>query len=96
MLTRKPSEYIIGDILRATEGNLAPVSCLEISTTSCPKIDSCPMALFWNNLHNAVIDYIDSITLADIIEKAKMSKRPSVTAIRANKSAGLKTAFSFI
>ncbi|MGI6772783.1 MAG: Rrf2 family transcriptional regulator [Clostridiales bacterium] len=71
MLTRKPSEYIIGDILRATEGNLAPVSCLEISTTSCPKIDSCPMALFWNGLHNAVIDYIDSITLADIIEKSK-------------------------
>lgn len=28
-LNRKPSEYKIGDILRLTEGTLAPVACLE-------------------------------------------------------------------
>ncbi|HOA33939.1 MAG: Rrf2 family transcriptional regulator [Clostridiales bacterium] len=71
MLTRKPSEYIIGDILRATEGNLAPVDCIEITDKSCPKLDSCPMALFWNGLHEAVLNYIDSITLADLIEKSR-------------------------
>ena len=27
-LTKKPSEYVIGDILRATEGDLSPIFCL--------------------------------------------------------------------
>lgn len=28
-LTRTPAEYTVGEILRVTEGSLAPVSCLE-------------------------------------------------------------------
>ena len=42
-LTRKPEEYTLGSILRAAEGSLAPVSCLDCTSGEiCPQIDSCP------------------------------------------------------
>ena len=34
-LTRKPEDYRIGEILRLTEGDLAPVSCLECGAKHC-------------------------------------------------------------
>ena len=41
-LTRKPEEYTLGEILRATEGNLAPASCLNCTNeTLCPQMGSC-------------------------------------------------------
>ena len=34
-LARHPSEYTVGDILRITEGSLAPVACLEHEPVDC-------------------------------------------------------------
>ena len=34
-LSRKPEEYKVGEILRVTEGTLAPVSCLDICYNYC-------------------------------------------------------------
>ena len=36
-LARSPKEYTIGDILRLTEGSLAPVACVEEGVENCPK-----------------------------------------------------------
>ena len=36
-LSKKPSEYTIGDILRATEGSLTPLNCLEESQSRFPR-----------------------------------------------------------
>ena len=41
-LTKAPSEYTIGDILRTTEGTLSPVSCLEDEENTCPRVSVCP------------------------------------------------------
>ena len=35
-LTREPDEYTVGEILRAAEGDLAPVACLENGARPCP------------------------------------------------------------
>ena len=40
-LARHPSEYTVGDILRITEGSLAPVACLEHEPVDCPRVDEC-------------------------------------------------------
>ena len=37
-LAKQPAQYTIGDILRATEGSFAPVSCLEHETNACPRV----------------------------------------------------------
>lgn len=68
-LAKSPSEYTVGDILRLTEGNLAPVSCLEQSVNTCKRKDFCDTLPIWEGLYNVINNYLDSITLQDIIDK---------------------------
>lgn len=65
-LIRKPSDYTVGDILRVTEGNLAPISCLQDSPNRCPRSSECTTLSFWEGLYKAITDYCDSVTLEDI------------------------------
>lgn len=59
-----PSEYKIGEILRASEGDLAPVSCVN---SFCPKKRDCGTFDFWNGLYKEINNYVDSKTLQDFI-----------------------------
>ena len=38
-LTRTPEEYTLGEILRLTEGTLAPVACLDCGTAPCDRAE---------------------------------------------------------
>lgn len=66
-LTMSPSEYTIGRILRLTETSLEPVGCIESGSTSCPKASECRTIGMWMKLGEIVNDYLDSITLADLL-----------------------------
>lgn len=70
-LLRKPEEYTIGDILRVTEGELAPVSCLESEAETCPREGLCPTIKLWQGLYDAINTYLDSITVADLVKDAE-------------------------
>lgn len=69
MLTRKPGEYPIGEILRLTEKTLAPVTCLE-SGAACPQADECPTFPLWQGLDKVIDDYLMAHTLADLLRKS--------------------------
>ena len=64
-LTRKPEEYSLGEILRLTEGSLAPVACLENGAERCAH--PCPTLPVWEKLEKLVADYLDSVSLADLL-----------------------------
>lgn len=66
-LNRKPEEYKVGDILRLTEGSLAPVACLAAGAEPCEKKDVCRTLPMWTKLDSLVENYLDSVTLADLI-----------------------------
>lgn len=67
-LTRAPSEYTLGQILRAAEGSLAPVGCLDCTRDHiCPIVDTCSVIPVWRELGRVTSDYLDGKTLADII-----------------------------
>jgi Rrf2 family protein len=68
MLARPMKEYTVGNILRITEGNLAPVSCLESGQNTCMKQEGCVTLLVWKKLDDAIKGVVDSITLADLLE----------------------------
>ncbi len=68
MLTKKPEEYTVGDILRITEGSLAPVACLDDAVNMCAKADSCMTLPVWKGLDRVISEYLDSITLQSIID----------------------------
>lgn len=73
-LTRKPEEYTVGEILRLTEGNLAPVACLQDPENKCERCDSCATLDFWQGLYQTVNQYIDKFTLADLVANDKSKK----------------------
>ena len=70
-LTREPDGYRIGDILRATEGSLAPVACLADEENVCPRSRECDTLPFWQGLDEAVTRYVDSVTLGDLLNQHK-------------------------
>lgn len=68
-LAKNANEYTVGDILRLTEGGIAPVSCLENSPIMCDRADECVTLPLWKGLYKVISEYVDSITLQDIVDK---------------------------
>ena len=68
-LLKAPGEYTVGEILRATEGSMAPVACLEGQINTCPRSAECTTLLVWEGLYRVVNNYLDGITLQDILDK---------------------------
>ena len=67
-LDRDPADYRVGDILRLTEGTLAPVACLEENAPSCARAAECRTLPLWQKLAAAISDCLDGITLADLVQ----------------------------
>ena len=67
-LNKKPEEYRVGDILRLTEGSLSPVACLEKGAPECPRKNVCRTLPLWSKLDDLVENYLDSVTLADLMK----------------------------
>ena len=65
-LRKAPEEYTVGDILRLTEGSLAPVACVE-EEGSCEREVDCVTVEVWKRLNQAISDVVDHITLADLV-----------------------------
>ncbi len=69
MLAKSPRECTVGDVLRATEGSLAPVACLEYEVNDCPRAESCATLYVWQGLQKTVESYLDSVTIQDILDR---------------------------
>ena len=72
-LTRDPSEYTVGMILRLTEGSLSPVACLDDPEQPCHRSDICATLDVWKQLSDAINQVVDHVTLADLV-KDQISK----------------------
>lgn len=66
-LSRTPDEYTVGEILRLTEGNLAPVSCLESDANTCARAAECRTLKMWTDFFNLINNYFDGITIASLM-----------------------------
>ncbi len=66
-LSRKTHEYTIGSILKLTENSMAPVSCLEKNAEGCERAGQCVTLPIWINLQNIIDEYLENITLLDLI-----------------------------
>ena len=58
----------MGDILRLTEGSLAPVACLEQDPVLCERSGECATLPVWRGLYKVINEYLDGITLQDILD----------------------------
>ena len=69
-LKKNPDKITVGDILRATEGSLAPVPCVESKENTCKKAAYCTTFKIWSGLYETINNYLDGITLQQIIDDA--------------------------
>ena len=68
VLTKPPDQYTVGGILRAIEGKLAPVACLDSETNYCERNGHCKTLDFWKGLYEVINNYVDSVTLKDFLK----------------------------
>ena len=72
-LAKKLEDITVGDVLRATEGNLAPVACLEFEKNDCPRAEQCATLYVWEGLYSVITRYLDGISLKDITDRESFS-----------------------
>lgn len=65
-LSKSADKFTVGSVLKAVEGSLAPVSCLEMPDNICPRAGECVTLPMWRELEKRIEDYLDSVTIADL------------------------------
>lgn len=68
-LTKKAEDYTTGEILRALEGDLAPLSAGNTNQ----KEDSYGNNTFWEAFEKNINDYVDSVSLEDLVLQNKQN-----------------------
>ena len=77
-LTREPENYTVGEILRVTEGSLAPVACLETEENSCEYCMDCVTLDIYKKILDAVNNVVDSITLKSLVDKHREKEKDTL------------------
>ena len=67
-LCRPPEDYSVGEILRATEGGLAPVACLECGAKPCSRAAECRTLPMWQKYYAMTNKFFDGISVADLMQ----------------------------
>ena len=70
-LAKEAKDITVGMILRATEGSMAPVACLENNQELCDRSEMCMALTVWKGLEQVINEYLDGITLQDILDQNK-------------------------
>ena len=71
MLAQSPEKYTVGQILRLTEGSLSPVSCVDQDPIECERSALCATLPMWQGLSRVINEYLDGITLQDLLDQQR-------------------------
>ena len=67
-LTRKPSEYTVGEILYLEETSISPVSCLLPDAEPCQRSSTCLTLPMWEKYDQLTKDFFYGITIQDLLD----------------------------
>ena len=65
-LSKPADQYTVGEILKVSEDQLAPVACLNEGFV-CAKADTCKTLPMWRKLDGIISDYLDTVKLTDLL-----------------------------
>ena len=68
-LSRKPEDYVIGEVLELMEGPLAPVACLTDTAVPCPRAAACETLPLWAEYDKLTHDFFYGKRLSDLLVK---------------------------
>lgn len=66
-LEKSPWDISVGEILRLTEGSLAPIACLEPDAPICPHVEECRTLSMWKGFQTMADAYFNGITIGDLM-----------------------------
>lgn len=72
-LAQPPGMTQVGDIVRALEGPVAPMECVQHPTSldACHHVTRCAVQVLWQRLAAAMNQVLDATTLADLVRETK-------------------------
>lgn len=73
MLSRKPDEITVGDIIRTAEGPVTLAQCVG-DEKRCPSAALCPTLPVWQYLTEQIDMVLDTVTLRDILDERKFQR----------------------
>ena len=68
-LSKAPDQFTVAQILRMTEGTLAPVSCLQVGSPPCGRISFCRTLPLWEGLNRLIDEYLSGYTIEDLMAR---------------------------
>lgn len=80
-LTREAEKITVEDILKATEGSLAPVACAEDSE-KCQNYCDCVTSFIWTEIYKATIDVVSRITLKDLAQRSQQIEKTELECLK--------------
>jgi Rrf2 family protein len=86
-LTRAPELMVMGEVLRALEGPIAPMICAtdDPNHMVCSRSGHCTVNFLWLRVRDAIAGALDSMTLADLVPSiARINQAAAPLPITAN------------
>ena len=80
-LTRSPDDITVEDILKATEGSLAPVACAE-DNGKCENYCDCVTSFIWTQIYEATISVVSRITLSDLAKRSVAADKTGLECLK--------------
>ena len=73
VLAKAPEEISVGDILRALEGDLAPVACTAIHGVAgnCQSEHTCVTKYVWQQIDNSINQTVNHIFLDELVAESR-------------------------
>ena len=68
-LSRDPKEISAAEVLKVSEGDTAPVACLEEGAAVCDHIEDCRTLPLWKGLNERINEYLESVKIADLMKE---------------------------
>lgn len=77
-LAKAAGEITLGQIFRVLDGPIAPIKCVSqmaYEPCGCPDEETCGLRLVMGDVRNALVDILDTTTLADVVKRQGALKK---------------------
>jgi Rrf2 family protein len=78
-LARRPREIQVGMVIRVLDGPLAPIACASRTAfkpcSDCKDVKACAVRIVMTAARDALSDVLDTVTISDMVQTAKSSRK---------------------
>lgn len=72
ILAKEPKEITVGEVIRALEGPIAPVTCVsEDYPDECERAEGCVTRMVWAKVRDSIAEVLDSFTIEDLVRESR-------------------------